>query len=113
MSNNIYDTANQLERDLREYPAYKELKEAYEDIKADDEANELFNRFRDASMAIQEKQMQGQQPSEEDISQLQAMSGEVMENELIMKLMQSEEKISQLINDINKIITRPLSEIYE
>ncbi|MGX7106674.1 YlbF family regulator [Hutsoniella sourekii] len=113
MANNIYDTANQLERDLRELEAFQNLQKAHRAILDNQEANELFNEFRQQTQTYQEKQMRGEELSEQDISQIQELSMKVTQNELIRQLMQSEELVSQTINDINKIITRPLVELYE
>ena len=35
---NIYDTANQMEQDLRKTDEYQALKAAYQDLKADEKA---------------------------------------------------------------------------
>ncbi len=113
VANNIYDTANQLERDLRELEAFQNLQKAHRAILDNQEANELFNEFRQQTQTYQEKQMRGEELSDQDISQIQELSMKVTQNELIRQLMQSEELVSQTINDINKIITRPLVELYE
>ncbi len=39
---NIYDSANQIEREIRELPEFKALKEAYEKVQANEEAHKLF-----------------------------------------------------------------------
>ncbi|MDB1597144.1 YlbF family regulator, partial [Enterococcus faecalis] len=39
---NIYDTANQIERELRELDEFKALQAAYEEVKADEAAYTLF-----------------------------------------------------------------------
>ena len=44
---NIYDTANQIERELRELDEFKAL-QAYEEVKAD-EADTLFKEFKDSN----------------------------------------------------------------
>ena len=49
---NIYDTANQMEQDLRKTSQYQELQTAYEALKADETAFKCFNE-------IQKKQMSG------------------------------------------------------
>lgn len=36
---NIYDSANQIEREIRELPEFKALKEAYEKVQANEEAH--------------------------------------------------------------------------
>lgn len=112
-NNNIYDTANQLERDLRALPAYQDLKAAVKAIEENEESRALFNEFRTISQQLQQKQMQGEAPSEEEIANIQAMSVKVQEDENINRLMASEQQVSQTINDINKIITTPLNEVYQ
>ena len=112
-NNNIYDTANQLERDLRALPAYNDLKESVAAIEANDESRELFKEFRAISQQLQQKQMQGEAPTEEEIANIQAMSVKVQEDENINRLMASEQQVSQTINDINQIITKPLNEVYQ
>lgn len=112
-NNNIYDTANQLERDLRALPAYIDLKESVEAIEANEESRALFSEFRAISQQLQQKQMQGEAPTEEEIANIQAMSVKVQEDEHINRLMASEQQVSQTINDINQIITTPLNEVYQ
>ena len=46
---NIYDTANQIERELRELDEFKALQAAYEEVKADEAAYTLFKEFRDSN----------------------------------------------------------------
>ena len=112
-NNNVYDTANQLERDLRQLPAYLELKASLEAIEANAESRELFEEFRNLSQLLQAKQMEGDTPSDEEIASIQAMSVKVQGDENINRLMMSEQQVSQVINDINTIITKPLNEAYE
>lgn len=111
--NNIYDTANQLERDLRDLPAYKELQEAIELINSNEDSKKLFKEFREISATLQTKQMQGEMPTEEEIEGIQALSEKVQSDENITRLMMSEQQVSQVINDINNIITKPLNEVYQ
>lgn len=42
---NIYDTANQMEQDLRKTSQYQELQTAYEALKADETALSVSMRF--------------------------------------------------------------------
>ncbi|MBG9984082.1 YlbF family regulator [Aerococcaceae bacterium DSM 111022] len=109
---NIYDTANQLERDIRELPAYKEILEAYKVIQENEESNKLFDEFRTKSAELQQLAQMGQQPSDEEMQGLQEMSQQIAADENIQKLMAAEQQMSQVFEDINKIITKPLGEIY-
>lgn len=111
-TNNIYDTANQLERDLRALPAFEALKTSLDTVNANEESKELFDKFRALTQELQMKQMQGQQPTEEDMEKMQTMSTQISADENIAKLMQAEQQLSQVINDINEIIVKPIQEVY-
>ncbi|ANZ99574.1 YlbF family regulator [Carnobacterium divergens] len=113
MSNNIYDTANQLEKDLRETDAYVALKAAYDAVKANPEANEMFQEFQGIQVKLQQKQMSGEEILEEEIKEAQEMAMKTGENETIKNLMEAEQKLSLLIDDINRIIMSPIQELYQ
>ena len=84
---NIYDTANQLERDIRETDQYKALVEAYEAIQADEDANAVLGEFQELQQELFQKQQTGVEITEEDSLQAQNVSGKMSENELTMELM--------------------------
>ena len=109
---NIYDTANQLERDLRELQEFKTVKESFEAIYADETARALFEEFRTVNVELQQKQFSGQEITEEDIQKAQELGQIVSENEHIKALMEAEQRLNTIMQDINRIITNPLQELY-
>ena len=109
---NIYDTANQLERDLRELQEFKTVKESFEAIYADETARALFEEFRTVNVELQQKQFSGQEITEEDIQKAQELGQKVSENEHIKALMEAEQRLNTIMQDINRIITNPLQELY-
>lgn len=66
MAVNLYDYANQLEQALRESEEYKAIKEAFANVKANEESKKLFDEFRETQINFQQKQMQGEEIAEED-----------------------------------------------
>ena len=78
---NVYDTANQLERELREIPEFTSLKTAFEAVKEDEVAFELFVEFQQMQLMLQQKQMTGMPFTEEEEEAAQEMSVRVQENE--------------------------------
>ncbi|MFV0560922.1 MAG: YlbF family regulator [Enterococcus sp.] len=110
---NIYDTANQLERELRELPEFKVLSEAYENVKANEEAHNLFKDFQAMQIELQEKQMSGQEFSDEDAQRAQEMAMKVQSEDLINELMQKEQGFSAIVNDLNRIIMTPVRDLYQ
>lgn len=113
MSVNIYDTANQLESELRQTDQYLKLKETFEEIHKDEEASELFNNFRQIQQTLQQKQMAGQEISEEEAQQAQEISGKISENETIAGLLEAEKAVGQMIDDINQVVLKPIQELYQ
>lgn len=113
MTVNIYDSANQIEREIREMDEFKALQAAFEAMKAETESFELFKNFQELQMELQQKQMQGIEFSEEDAQKAQEMAAKVQETEVIQDLMQKEQAFSLIVNDLNRIIMKPVQELYE
>src|SRR5699024_1613500 len=113
MSVNIYDAANQLESDLRKTDEFKNLEKAFEDLKEDEEASSLFDKFRVVQQTIQQKQMMGEEITEDDAKEAQELSAKVGENEILAKLIEAEQRVGQVIEEINQIALKPLQELYQ
>ncbi|KRM90351.1 YlbF family regulator [Liquorilactobacillus cacaonum] len=109
---NIYDSANQLEQDLRKTKEYADLKIAYEDVKKDPIAFKQFKEFQKTQIDFQNKQMQGT-VQEQDIDSIKELGEQVEKVEVIMNLMNKEKILAQLIDEINQIMFKPVSELYE
>lgn len=112
MTVNIYDSANQIEKEIRELPEFLALKEAFAAVKADEATFELFKKFQGLQMELQQKQMQGLEFSEEDGKQAQELAEKVQESDLINELMTKEQGFSVIVNDLNRVIMKPIQELY-
>ncbi len=109
---NMYDSAYDLEKAIRESDEFQDLKNAYDAVMNDESARQMFNNFRDTQMALQEKQMQGQEISEEEVEKARQVVELVQQHQDISKLMETEQRLNVAINDISRIITKPLEELY-
>ncbi|HZG74076.1 MAG TPA: YlbF family regulator [Chondromyces sp.] len=112
MATNLYDHAYDLEKALRSSEEYTNLKKLYDQVNADESASKLFANFRDIQMRLQEKQMTGQEILEEEVQQAQKAVALVQQHSLISQLMEAEQRMSMAIAEINKIIMKPLEELY-
>ncbi|HCY9696553.1 TPA: YlbF/YmcA family competence regulator [Staphylococcus aureus] len=112
MAVNLYDYANQLEQALRESEEYKAIKEAFANVKGNEESKKLFDEFRETQINFQQKQMQGEEIAEEDLQKAQEQAQAIEKDENISALMNAEQKMSQVFQEINQIIVKPLDEIY-
>lgn len=109
---NIYDSAYDLEKAIRESEEFKSLKNAYDAVMNEPSAKQMFDNFRDTQMTLQEKQMQGQEITEEEVERAKKVVELVQQHQGIAKLMEEEQRLNLVINDISRIITKPLEELY-
>lgn len=109
---NIFDTANEMSRQMVETQEYQDLKVAVEELMADEAAVALFRDFQKQQAEAQHKQMQGQQPSEDEIKAIQDMAKKVSAEASIMKLMEQEKRLDQMIQQINQNLTSPIQSLY-
>ncbi|BBK27827.1 YlbF/YmcA family competence regulator [Staphylococcus arlettae] len=112
MAVNLYDHANQLEQALRESDEYQAIQNAYENVKANEESKKLFEEFRETQLSFQQKQMQGEEIGEEELQKAQEQAQQIENDSNISELMAAEQKMSQVFQEINQIIVKPLDEIY-
>ena len=61
---------------------------------------------------LQNKQMMGQKVMKQEVEDFQKTLAVVQQNEKIVKLMEADQRVNILIMKLNKIITKPLEEIY-
>jgi len=112
MAVNIYDEANRLESALRQREEYQAVKAQLEAVNNNEESKSIFADFRNIQMTLQEKQMSGEEISEEDIAKANELAGKIEQDENISKLMQAEQRMGQVIEDLNRIILKPLQDLY-
>lgn len=112
MSVNIHDEANRLEQALRQSDEYQAVKTQYEAVNNNPASKEVFDQFREVQMDLQQKQMTGQEITEEDINKANELAEKIEKDENIAQLMQAEQRMGQVIEDLNKIIMKPLQDLY-
>jgi cell fate (sporulation/competence/biofilm development) regulator YlbF (YheA/YmcA/DUF963 family) len=112
MSENLYDVAYNLEKVLRESDEFKTLKRLYDEVNADESSSKMFENFRNIQLNLQQKQMSGEQITEEEIEQAQKSVQLVQQHEKIAQLMAAEQRLSMVVTELNKIIMKPLEEMY-
>ena len=62
---NIYDTANQLAKEVTETKEFKDLKKALDQAKADEASNKIYTEFQETQLTIQQQQAAGQEVEQE------------------------------------------------
>ena len=112
MAVNIQDSANELGNAIQNSEEYQILKKLYNEVNVDPQAKDLFGKFRTMQVEMQQKQMMGQEIGQEEIAQAQIIVADVQKNEKIAKLMEAEEKMNNIIMQVNQIVLKPIEELY-
>ncbi|AGX03267.1 MULTISPECIES: YlbF family regulator [Bacillaceae] len=112
MAVNLHDSAYELEKAIRQSDEYTNLKKIYDEVNSDESARTMFENFRNIQMELQQKQMSGQEISQEEVEQAQKTVALVQQHETISKLMEAEQRMSMAITELNQIIMKPLEELY-
>jgi cell fate (sporulation/competence/biofilm development) regulator YlbF (YheA/YmcA/DUF963 family) len=113
MAVNLHDSAYALETAIRQSNEYVQLKQMYNEVNADPIAKPMFDQFRQIQMNLQQKQMMGQNISEEEVQQAQTTVARVQQNAKISRLMEAEQRMSMVIGELNQVIMKPLEELYK
>ncbi|GAW98413.1 YlbF family regulator [Secundilactobacillus mixtipabuli] len=109
----ILKTAGELRDELESSDEFTALQSAYNTMKADSEAYDLFKKFQALQLKLQQKQMQGQQPDEDEMKQAQDLATKVRDTDLIKALMEKEKDVNQLLAKLNNEITKPIQSLYQ
>ncbi len=110
---NIYDDINKLEATFRQTEEFANVKAAVQLVKEDEGALALFQSFRKIQMSLQEKQMTGEEISGEELEYAQKTAQLAQGNEKIFAMLQAEMTLSQMIEEVNRVLIKPIQELYE
>lgn len=113
MTVNIYDDLNRLEATFRKTTEFSEVQQAVEVVKADEDALALFKNFRKIQLDLQEKQMAGEEVEADELEYAQKTAQLAQSNEKIMAMLEAEMKLSGLIEEVNRVLMKPVQEVYE
>lgn len=109
---NIYDTANEMEKQMRETQEFKALQDAFEELKKDAEAFDTFKKFEQTQALLQAKQMKNEKVTDDEVKQMQQLATDAAAKDAIQSLMQKEQALDNMLQELNKTITGPIQELY-
>ena len=77
------------------------------------EALALFKNFRKIQLDMQQKQIAGEEVEADVLEYAQKTAQLAQTNEKIMHMLEAEMKLSGLIEEVNRVLMKPVQEIYE
>jgi cell fate (sporulation/competence/biofilm development) regulator YlbF (YheA/YmcA/DUF963 family) len=109
---NLYDLAYEMEKAIRNSNEYIQLKRLYDEVNRDEAARRMFDNFRQIQMDLQQKQMMGMDISQEEVEHAQKTVALVQQHHTIARLMEAEQRMSMMVADLNRIVLKPLEDLY-
>jgi cell fate (sporulation/competence/biofilm development) regulator YlbF (YheA/YmcA/DUF963 family) len=110
---NVYDTVNQLSKELRELPEYQTLKTELAKVKADPQANELFEKFQKSKKSLQENFMDDKTPNEAEQEEFYTLIEQVKSHPVLSQMLQKEQAFLIIMEDMVKTIQVPFNDLYK
>lgn len=103
----VYDKAHELARAVSQSREYSELISAFEKIKNDEKAKQMYKDFRKKQIEVQLDEMSGKN-TDEKAKQLENLYQVLSYNNDIKNLLEAEEKFAILAADIQQILNKSL-----
>ncbi|WP_151735471.1 YlbF family regulator ['Paenibacillus yunnanensis' Narsing Rao et al. 2020] len=109
---NVIDKAHELARAIKESSEFADVSSAMRVIESDAESKAMLDNFRAKQVELQQRMMSGEMPPQEDMEQMEKLFEVLNLNLAIRRLFEAERRLSVVIEDVNKIITDSLSQMY-
>ncbi|WP_203642130.1 YlbF family regulator [Levilactobacillus andaensis] len=113
MADKMQDLSEQIAQALQDTDQFKSLKASFEAMKADDDTYTLFKQFQQIQLDLQQKQMAGQQLTDDEMKNAREVADKVAKIDTIKALMEAERGVNDLLSNLNKMITEPIQNIYQ
>ncbi|HHU69263.1 MAG TPA: hypothetical protein GXZ31_03050 [Thermoanaerobacterales bacterium] len=103
----VYNKAHELARAISQSREYSELKSAFEKIKNDEKAKQMYKDFRKKQIEVQLDEISGKN-TDEKAKQLENLYEVLSYNDDLKNLLESEVKFATLAADIQEILSKAL-----
>jgi cell fate (sporulation/competence/biofilm development) regulator YlbF (YheA/YmcA/DUF963 family) len=108
----IHDKAHELAKAIKESSEVSDIRNAMKVVETDPKAKAMLDNFRQGQMELQQRMMSGEMPPQEEMEKMEKLFEVLNLNLGIRRLFDAERRLSVVIEDVNKIITESLSQLY-
>ena len=101
---NVYDEAHNLEKAIRESEEFKQMQVVQEKVNANPELKKVLDDFHQKQLAVQTKQMMGEEIGSEVMQSVQELYAVVAQDPLAAEFLQCEMRFGVMMQDVYKIL---------
>lgn len=109
---NVIDKAHELAKAIKESSEFSDVTSAMKVIEADPESKRMLDNFRQTQIELQQRMMSGEMPPQDEMEKMEKLFEVLNLNLAIRRLFDAERRLSVVIEDVNKIITDSLAQMY-
>ncbi|MBO8137593.1 MAG: YlbF family regulator [Desulfotomaculum sp.] len=110
MSKQILEKALELGKHIAESEEFASVQEKEAAMLQDPDAKKLLMEYQELQQKYQQKQMQGEKITPEDIKIFESKEIEMLDNENIKKFHEAKDKFQDLLNLVNETINKAMLE---
>ncbi|NLV92361.1 MAG: YlbF family regulator [Firmicutes bacterium] len=100
--------AHELAKALKESDEWVRLERAREEISSREAAKIMLRDFNAKQLLLYQKQLQGQEPTEQEINELQTMLHNISFNPYVREFLEAEQALGALIQQVQEILSQAL-----
>lgn len=109
----VYDTATKLASEIKNSKEYKDFRKSMKEIKSDKECEELLKDYRLAQMQIQSCAVKNQQMDKKTNTKIENTKKKVTNNKKLYNYLTNEQKLTLMMDNINKILAQTVEKDYK
>lgn len=109
----VYDTAKKLANDIKNSKEYKEFRKYMVEVKNNKETENLLKEYRILQVELQKNAMNNKKMDKKSMARLESVQKKVSSNRTIYNYLVSEQKLTTMMDSINKILANVIEKDYK
>ncbi len=101
----LNEKAKDLGREIRKTDAYQELERAGENLKQDDQAQQLVQQVQEVQRQMEFSQQAGVQPDQQQMQQFAQLREQMQSNITVKAFMKAQEEFNNVMKEVNEAIS--------
>ncbi len=106
----VKEKAKDLAEAIKESKEFEDLQSARARVKLDPNAQDLLQQLQSTQNKVVEMQQQGQQVSQEIVSQLKDLESQMQLNLTLKTLVEAQQKFEELMGEVNDVLGNELQQ---
>ncbi|HSQ88273.1 YlbF family regulator [Romboutsia sp.] len=109
----VNDTAMKLANEIKNSKEYKQFRKYMKEVKNDKECEKLLKDYRDIQLQMQSYAMRNQQIDKKTMNKIEGIQKKVTSNKRLCDYLNSEQRFTLMMDNINKILAQAVQKDYK